>query len=295
MPTIKSFSVGLSPDSNSLTNGVVMGQITLELSKECKIVSLYIKLKGKAEVKWSEKHGKRTVTYHSKDKYFSVKQSFIQENQGNNVVDQGLHVYPFSFQIPADLPSSFRGRFGWITYMLQANLSRSMRIDDKATAVLNVVYRGNPDPVLMIQQQGNIDKKMNLFNSGKVGMDVNIEKTGFHQGEGIKVVASIQNRSSREIKPKYHLYRKCSYFAKGKRKLEKEDILREVGEAVPPSAGQTVTRIITISPITPVSILNCKIIKVEYRLRVYLDVKYASDPEIKFPIVILPAPGGDIF
>ncbi|XP_074525712.1 arrestin domain-containing protein 3-like [Halichoeres trimaculatus] len=140
----------------------------------------------------------------------------------------------------------------------------------------------------MVTQQAT-DKKMKLFTSGTVGLDVNIPRTGFYQGEGIKVVASIQNRSSREIKPKYCLYRKYSYFAKGgKRKVETKDILKEVGEPIPPSAGQTVTRTITIPPETCVSVLNCQIIKAEYRLRVYLDVKYASDPEIKFPIIILP-------
>lgn len=140
-------------------------------------------------------------------------------------------------------------------------------------------------------------------------------------GEGIKVVASIHNKSSRPIQPKYYLYSKYSYFAKKKRKVETKKILKEVGEAIPPSAGQTITRTITIPPTTGPSILNCSIIMAEYRLRVrlsllktchnakgimvnlikvltvslpqvYLDVKYASDPEIKFPIVILPASQG---
>ena len=136
-------------------------------------------------------------------------------------------------------------------------------------------------------------------------------------GEGMKVVASIQNRSSREIRPKYCLYQKNSYFAKGKRKVETKDILKEVGEAIPPSAGQTVTRIITIPATMSASILNCDILKVEFRLRVcisplntllspqgwntviminavcppqvYLDIKYTADPAIKLPIIILPA------
>lgn len=130
-------------------------------------------------------------------------------------------------------------------------------------------------------------------------------------------MASIQNKSSRDIKPKYCLYRKYSYFANKKRKVETKDILKEEGEAIPHSAGQTVTRIITVPSTVTTSILNCNIIKVEYRLRVgkpiylhfyvvlhqwgcmvmltlfppqvYLDVKYASDPEVKFHIVILPA------
>ncbi|XP_068461110.1 arrestin domain-containing protein 3-like [Clinocottus analis] len=237
-------------------------------------------------------YGRLIVTYHNKEKYFSMKQVLIQEGQGNNVVGQGSHVFPFTFQIPAqDLPSSFKGSHGKIQYSLEANLSRGMRVDTKAKAMFTLLCKGNLniDPMLMTAQHSITNKKMKLFTSGTVGMDVNITKTGFHQGEGIKVVACIQNTSSREVKPKYCLYKKYSYFAKQKRKLETKVILKEVGDAIPPSAGQTVTRIITIPPATCASILNCNIIKAEYRLRVYLDVKYASDPEIKFPIVVLPA------
>ncbi|XP_071338821.1 arrestin domain-containing protein 3-like [Trachinotus anak] len=293
--SVKSFSVGYNPINKSdiFTSGDrLTGQITLELTSECKIDSLCVKLKGKAKVQWTEHYGKTTVTYHNKVKYFSIKQFLIQGDQGDKNVGPGCHVYPFTFQIPAEeLPSSFKGSHGKILYTLEANLSRPMRLDSKAKAKFTLIHKENlnSNPSLMAPQQNIIDKKMKLFTSGTVGMDVNISRTGFHQGEGIKVVASIQNKSSRDIKPKYCLYQKISYFAKSKRKVETKDILKEVGEAIPPSAGQTVTRIITIPPTTSVSILNCNIIKTEYRLRVYLDVKYAFDPKIKFPIVILPA------
>ncbi|XP_035513994.1 arrestin domain-containing protein 2-like [Morone saxatilis] len=305
---VKSFSVGYNPinKSNIFASGnQITGQITLELEKECKIDSLSVKLKGKAEVSWTENYGRTTVRYHAKDKYFSIKQFIIVEGRGKSstyviqfettyydLVYRGCHVYPFTFLIPAqDLPSSFKNSRGKIVYTLEAKLSRSMRIDSKAKAKFTLVHNGNlkSDPSLMTPQHSNTEKKMKLFTSGAVGMDVNINRTGFHQGEGIKVVASIHNKSSREIRPKYCLYRKYSYFAKGKRRVETKDILKEVGDAIPPSAGQTVTRIITIPPTTGMSILNCRVLKAEYRLRVYLDVKYASDPEIKFPIVVLPA------
>ncbi|XP_037634682.1 arrestin domain-containing protein 3-like [Sebastes umbrosus] len=233
-----------------------------------------------------------TITYRNKEKYFSINQVVLEEGKGNNVVGQGCHVYPFTFKIPEqDLPSSFKGKFGKIQYSLEANLSRSMRVDTKAKTKFTLIHKGNlnSDPSLMTPQHSITNKKMKLFTSGTVGMDVNIAQTGFHQGEGIKVVASIQNTSSREIKPKYCLYKKYSYFAQRRRKLETKPILKEVGDTIPPLAGQTVTRIITIPPTTCASILNCNIIKAEYRLRVYLDVKYASDPEIKFNIVVLPA------
>lgn len=87
-------------------------------------------------------------------------------------------------------------------------------------------------------------------------------------GEGVKVVASIQNKSSREIKPKYCIYRKHSFFAMGRRRVNTKDLLKEVGEPIPPSTNQTVTRVINIPFDGEASILNCSIIKAEYRMRV---------------------------
>lgn len=308
---MKSLQVSYNPinKENTFTCGdCVSGHVTLEVTKDYEIDSLYIKFKGKADVQWSERYGQTTVVYHSKDKYFSVKHYFVRDkdhkddNQTllttqvgdtySSVVAPGTHVYPFSFQIPfQDMPSSFKGYAGKIVYLLEASLGRSMMLDKKDTTKINFVSKADPsfNPDLMRPQHETKDKKMKLFTSGTVAMDVDLEKSGFCQGEGLKVLACIHNNSSRVIKPKYCVYRKHSFFAKGRRKVSTKDLLKEVGEPIPPSANEKVTRVIAIPHDAEPSILNCSIIKVEYRLRVYLDVKYASDPEIKFPIVILPA------
>uniref|UniRef100_A0A673CM96 Arrestin C-terminal-like domain-containing protein n=1 Tax=Sphaeramia orbicularis TaxID=375764 RepID=A0A673CM96_9TELE len=268
---VKSFSVGYNPinESNVFSSGDhITGQVTLELGKDCKIDLLYIKMKGKAKVSWVQNYGRVIVVHRSKEKYFSIKQFIIQEGQGNSNVSKGSTVYPFTFQIPIQcLPSTFKGEHGKIKYKLEANLSRSMRADTKASAEFTMLSKGH-DPSFMMPQQGMTDKKMKLFASGTVNMDVRIDRTGFHQGEGIKVVASIQNKSSRDVTPKFCLYRKHSYFADKTRKVVTKTLLKEVGEAIPPSACQTVTRIITIPPDTDPSVLNCNILRAEHRLKV---------------------------
>uniref|UniRef100_A0A3Q3QJ46 Arrestin C-terminal-like domain-containing protein n=1 Tax=Monopterus albus TaxID=43700 RepID=A0A3Q3QJ46_MONAL len=245
---------------------------TSELSKECKIFSLHVKLKGKAEAKWMQSYRPTEVKHYSKGKYFSINFTiFLVSFSDSSVVAPGCHVYPFTFQFPYQgLPSSFSGCYGKILYTLEARLGRSMRIDKKDSTKLNFVSKADlhSDPLLMTPQHESKDKKMHVFSSGTVAMDVNLEKTGFIQGEGLKVVAYIQNNSSREIKPKYCVYRKHSFFAKGKRKVSTNDLCKEVGEPIPPSSNANVTKVITIPPDMEPSILNCNIIKVEYRLRV---------------------------
>ncbi|XP_047446878.1 arrestin domain-containing protein 3-like [Mugil cephalus] len=293
---IKNFSVGYNPinKSNIFSSGDhISGQITLELTADSNIDSLSIKLKGKAEVMWTEYHyGESIKSYHGKQKFFTLKQVIIQKNQGNNIVHAGCNVYPFTFQIPLEeLPSSFRGSFGSITYTLEAVLSRSMRMNTKARAEFTLNHKQDlsSDPTLMEPQHNTLNKTLKLFSSGVVTMDVNITRTGFRQGEGILVVASFENKSSRPVKPKYCLNKKETYFAKRRKKVETKDIVKEAGDVIQPFGSATVTRIITIPPVSYVSVLNCSIVRVEYRLKVYLDVKYALDPEITFPIVVLQA------
>lgn len=65
---VLSFSVGYNPinKSNTFTSGdCITGQISLELAKDCKIDSLCVKLKGKAEVRLTQQYNIITITKRS--------------------------------------------------------------------------------------------------------------------------------------------------------------------------------------------------------------------------------------
>uniref|UniRef100_A0A3Q2DHL3 Si:ch211-130m23.2 n=1 Tax=Cyprinodon variegatus TaxID=28743 RepID=A0A3Q2DHL3_CYPVA len=252
--------------SNTFTNGdVVSGQVEVELAKDCQIESFYIKFKGKAEVLWSETYGQSTQVYHSKEKYFTLRHYFIKSKNSTEI----------------------------LTGLLERVFCTERKgADNVACCILQflICLKSLKYPINVVPQHESKDKKMGLFKSGSIAMDVNLEKSGFHQGEGLKVSALIKNDSSREVKPKYCIYKKHSFFARGKRRVHTKDLIKEVGATIPPSASEKVTQVIPIPQDMEPSILNCNNIKVEHRLRVYLDVKYASDPEVKFNIFILQAP-----
>uniref|UniRef100_A0A671SAE6 Arrestin C-terminal-like domain-containing protein n=1 Tax=Sinocyclocheilus anshuiensis TaxID=1608454 RepID=A0A671SAE6_9TELE len=289
--TVKNISVTYNPinQSNTFTSGdFISGQVILDVANNTQMQSLSVKIKGKAE-----------------EKYYSVERFFVREDKNNgnemlkdpsgqpysSVVATERHVYPFTFQLPQQhFPPTFKCSVGKVVYTLETKLSRSMRVSSKDKAEFHYVPRPDEsNPELMAPQYGTKDKQMKLFNPGSVSMNINTEKMGYHLGEGLKILAEVQNNSSRAIKPKYCLYEKYSFFAKGKRKLHTHDLLKEEGEPIEPNSKKTVTKVLSIPPSLTISILNCRVLKVEYRLRVYLDVPYASDPEIKFPVVILPA------
>ncbi|XP_039516996.1 arrestin domain-containing protein 3-like [Pimephales promelas] len=311
--TVKNISVIYTPinETNTFTSGdVISGQVLLDVEKDTQIQSLSVKIKGKARVSWSEHYGKTTVVYSDKEKYYSMEMFFVREDKTNgndhntlkdpsgqlypSVVAPGHHVYPFSFQLPLQhFPPTFKSAIGKIAYTLETKLSRSMRVSSKAKAEFHYVSsQVVSSPELMVPQYGSKEKKMKLFPSGNVSMDISTEKMGYYLGEGLKVLAEVQNNLSRAIKLKYCLYEKHTFFAKGRRKLHTHDLFKEEGETIEPNSKNTVTKVLSIPPSLTISILNCKVINVEYRLRVYLDVPYASDPEVKFPVVVLPLQSG---
>ncbi|XP_042344386.1 arrestin domain-containing protein 3-like [Plectropomus leopardus] len=295
--TIKNFAIEYDAinSRNTFTNGdTVNGRIIVEVSKETKIQALVFIAQGKARVRWTEHYGQHhTHVYWADEKYYDIKHHILRESRqdGTEIIGKGRHVFPFSFQIPErKIPSTFKSSIGKIVHKMKAELKQSMKLTKKAKIHFTFVSKADMDiPGLMDPQYGCKDKSVKVFGSGMVSMDVHTKRMGYKQGEPIKVTVDVSNHSSRSAKPKFILYEKRSFFAQGRRRVCTNEILKEKTEAVESSKTETVTKVITVPRELPPSILNCSIIKLEYRLKINLDVKYASDPEIKLPIVILPS------
>ncbi|KAL2077278.1 hypothetical protein ACEWY4_026782 [Coilia grayii] len=290
--TIKDFSVSYDAvnEANTFTCGdCVKGRVALQLGKEAKIEYLFVKVTGDADVRWTERHGDDNRTYSAHERYFKLKQLLISEETENTTVVPGTHVYPFCLQIPeGHFPSAFEGHHGNIRYKLEAKMKRPWKMTKRASAKLNFATRLDGDAAqLMSPQFGEKDKKMNIFTSGSLSFKVHIEKTGYVPGEMLVIQAEIENSSSRNLKPKYKLDKKVTYMAHSSTKIERSTIFKEEGSPIPSKDHQTVTQELRIPSSIPPTIFFCKILRVEYKLKVYIDVPYGSDPEIKFPVIVL--------
>ncbi|KPP63269.1 hypothetical protein Z043_118488 [Scleropages formosus] len=265
--------------SNSFSSGDrIAGRVVVEVAKEVEVTRLAVKAKGEAYVSWSEKHGDDEDSYWARERYFKVKQLLVADRRK----DDGVH--------------------GYITYTLEAKLSRSMRIPSGAKAEFTIYSKPsmNTNQLMVLYGNGSkydfaveplfgaVQKKMKFFTSGTVSMNVTVDKAGYVQGEKLNISAEVENNSSRTLKPKFSLDQKQSFFAQQSSEIVRKSIFKEIGEPIPPSAQKIVQKELIIPPDLPASILNCSLLKVEYILKVYLDVPYARDPEVEFPLVILP-------
>ena len=50
----------------------------------------------------------------------------------------GDHQYPFSFQLPIELPSSFEGEFGYVSYTIKVLVNRPWHFDYETKVVISV-------------------------------------------------------------------------------------------------------------------------------------------------------------
>ncbi|XP_020513380.1 arrestin domain-containing protein 3 [Labrus bergylta] len=291
MPSIQSLTMyidALNEHETFSEGDTIAGKITLVLIKETKVESLFVKAKGDANVRWTRKQGDKTYTYSANKRYFKLKDFLIPEQTKDTLLPQGIHVYKFNFRIPpGSFPSSFRGHHGKIVYMLQTKLSRSWRMDRTVDKEINFVSKSIPNlQSLMLQQVGSIKKEMGLFSKGNVHMDATIDKGVCTAGETLMVVAKINNSSSSEMTPKFRLIQDVVYRANGSTKHESNTILKMHDNSIKAQTQKEVRCEMKLPRDMGQSIHNCDIISVAYELKVYLDISFAFDPEIVFPLVI---------
>lgn len=66
------------------------------------------------------------VNFSGKQEYFRFEQyCFGNKDVGEgSVLDSGKHVYPFSFILPPNIPSSYEGQYGYVRYTIKVILQR---------------------------------------------------------------------------------------------------------------------------------------------------------------------------
>ena len=106
-------------------------------------------------------------------------------------------------------------------------------------------------------------------------------------GESITITALFENYSQRTITPSLTFHQKQTYFTSRKSKVKKEKSVMFTGEPILPNKKSNWNKQLFRIPQVAQSIMSCRIIKVEYFVKIkLLNTGELSDLKVRLPIVI---------
>uniref|UniRef100_A0A3B4H004 Arrestin C-terminal-like domain-containing protein n=1 Tax=Pundamilia nyererei TaxID=303518 RepID=A0A3B4H004_9CICH len=285
MSPIKNLNVTFETisDNSSYSEGdTIVGTVSFRLTKEVKVKSVYVKAKGDANVEWTEVGVPVERLQSARRRYFKVKEYLVAENDEGRMSKSNR-----VFLLYRRMPSSFKGKHGNIVYTFEAKVSRRWRLPSKVLKEINFVSKSCPHTPQMMSS--SVRKKMSGLCKGQVQICATINRGVCSPGETLSVVAKICNSSSRNTRLKFKLQQVTVYSCQDNTNSSKETLFKMVGDTIRPNSEQTASCQLKVPSDAIPTIHNCEIISVEYYIKVYLDVSFALDPEVVFPLVILPS------
>ncbi|KAH9523032.1 Arrestin domain-containing protein 3 [Bulinus truncatus] len=284
---------------------VVEGFITVELNQPMKMRGIRMNFKGEANVSWTETRetgdGDNRTTVH--DSYTATEKYFNEESlifgiwpkQGSTTQElcPGRHTFPFAFQLPLNLPSSFEDSVGHVRYIISCRIDRPWKFDHKTKRPFTVIsdLDLNQTPGAMQSLQATKEKNLCCLccKSGPIQATLHIDRAGYVPGEAIKIFADISNGSSRHMDKSYvNLLMYKSFHATTSTRVEAQEVAKVTRPSIPPHSEDIWSGEALIIPPLPPSYLNgCKIIDIKYVLKLNVDPSGPSrDLEIPLDIII---------
>ncbi|XP_029889015.1 arrestin domain-containing protein 2 isoform X2 [Aquila chrysaetos chrysaetos] len=269
------------------------GRVQLELRGTLRLRALEVCARGRAVTHWLESRsvGLNTV-YHDYTAYQTFlyrRCQLIPDNGEVTVLQAGRHEFPFTFQLPETLATSFEGKHGSVRYWVKAKLHRPWSTVKKVKKEFTVIEPIDINtPALLAPQAGAKEKLARAWycNRGQVSVTAKIDRKGYTPGEVIPIFAEIDNCTSRAVVPKAAIIQTQTFIARGTKKQKKSVVTSIVGDSI--AAGKREVwhgRALKIPPVGP-SILQCRIIQVEYSLKVCVDIPGTSKLLLELPLVI---------
>jgi len=211
------------------------------------------------------------------------------EKQQSSLHENGRYIYEFHFQLPSNLPSTFRGPkendLGVVKYHIEAIFNRPNREETiiKKPIVINHYIPDN-HPGLSDEPTFSEQKRLNCCNGGKgyVKIESSLKKGFFEQNQSLILSNYIENCSKKYVVPFARLVRKTGY----KNKSYFENMHEVTDDPLEPDSWANWDDGKFIIPIVGPTTSTYQDITVEYFVRVGVRKKYGSDIFVDLPVII---------
>ncbi|XP_062576489.1 arrestin domain-containing protein 3-like [Saccostrea cucullata] len=237
------------------------------------IRELRVTFDGKAQVSWNDDEN---YTYKGHQKYFDVTICVFGKGLvGGNVhrLPPAQHVFPFTFVLPPQLPSSFEGEHGYVRYKVEGIIDRPRKSNLRSvrpfTVLTTLDLNLEPSVANGIEIQNSKDLCCLCCKSGPIVGTLKLNRTGYVPGESIYFEASAQNNTSRVCSMYADLQMVTNYTAYmhgRKSTLTLPKVINRIKhQDLPPGESEVWSgdRFV-IPPLAPSYLGGCSLIKVKY-------------------------------
>ncbi|XP_052789810.1 arrestin domain-containing protein 4-like [Mya arenaria] len=273
---------------------IIRGKIVIHLVRNTLIQSILLTIKGEGVCSWDDIYNGTQV---SNENYIDASQT-VYTSKDVSYLDTGYHRLPFEYQLPDNIPSSFIGKFGSVTYILKAIVQGERNSQPSIATEPFLVARKFILPDDMSQPQSFEESKtfFAMCSWGKLTINMQLSKMGYVPGEDICLQAEVKNRSPLRVTAiQGSLIMNSSYLAQKQRQLFKQivnkrrdDFELEEGED---RRWQHVR--IGVPPYIPESALACcDIIDLSYVFQFRVELMGGKELKIEVPIIIGSNPKG---
>ncbi|XP_043248558.1 arrestin domain-containing protein 17-like [Colletes gigas] len=302
MMSLKTFRVVLDRSRATYVGGeTVAGKIILGNAKEKSIKGMYLVANGEARVRWTETdtdldNNSCDNTYTNSENYFKFKFTILKATNDNTRVQipAGYHEYPFEFQLPHNIPTSFEHIYGHIRYTVKAAIDRPWKFNHECkiafTVISNLDLNAYQDKCLGIDDEGRKNfYRCCCISTGSLNVRLKVPSSGYVPGESLVATINYTNLSNSvaitgittklEQELKFH-----AISAKTKHEYSEISSVKYTG---PFSNIGLISLDLRIPPIPPSNLEYCRIINLNYKLKVFVHVSGAHFKFVRsYPLLI---------
>ncbi|XP_067119695.1 arrestin domain-containing protein 3-like [Centruroides vittatus] len=299
MGKIKTFEIVLDSNKTVYYPGQqVLGKCVVDLRGDMKMKTLRIYMRGVAKVHWTESRstgnrlGAYTEHYNAEIEYFFKRQVLFGTDNSDTreVLSEGHHEFPFNFQLPSGgISTSFEGKYGSVRYWLKAEMEKPWSFNHKTKKAFTVISPIDINRTeYLMPVENSVEKTLCCWccTSGPITLYARTDRKGYCPGESIAITADFENHSSRTIIPHATLHQTQTFLAGGKSRSRRCKFTIVTGLAIQP--GRTANwdaQLLKIPAVSP-SIINCCLIRVDYAVRITLQIPGAYNLSVDLPVVI---------
>lgn len=275
-----------NPWSTYYPGQTVTGRVVININSAKKIRGINCKIKGEANTCWAtdrQEHNQegryenesQTVTGH--EEYFSMHYYLLGSASASEMeLPPGEHVYPFTFSLPNNLPSSFEHIYGHIRYTVKAILDRPWKFDQETKAAFSIVANLdlNCEGRAMEPLHQELSKTFCCLCCGSAPLRVNIimPVRGYVPGQAMSIRVNVDNQSGVVIENVKLILRKIVTFKANNPRIasrREKIIISEVSKGPVEAGGiSDYEQTLDIPPLPPSNLTNCNLIDLEYNLKV---------------------------